>query len=406
VALSNDERRMSSACPICGTREAIMIDQRPHIPILQNRVWPNRGAARAAPLGELDMALCTACGFAWNRAFDADRMIYDPEYDNDQMRSPAFGIHVEAMIDRVLANVPADKTTHLVEVGCGQGAFLMKLALTDRFASLTGFDPAFRGDDGAPINGVTIHKNLFRPEALDLLTHPVQVVVSRHTIEHILHPLSFLDAIRSAMQTTPEACLYLETPDIEWILDKFQPQDLFYEHCSIFSRQALRTACSTAGFEIRSLMPVFGDQYLWAEARPAGETKDIAVKPSFAAAAETFRSKRAHFVNVWRLLITRLAAEKTVWIWGASSKGVTFALLVDPDGERLGGAIDINPNKVDCFMPVTGLPIRGPEAVGDGDIVIVMNSNYRKEIAAQIDAQNISVCLMTLDDIPGPELSA
>jgi hypothetical protein len=35
-----------------------------------------------------------------------------------------------------------------------------------------------------------------------------------------------------------------------------------------------------------------------------------------------------------------------------------------------------------------------------------MNSNYRKEIAAQIDAQNISVCLMTLDDIPSPELSA
>jgi len=38
-------------------------------------------------------------------------------------------------------------------------------------------------------------------------------------------------------------------------------------------------------------------------------------------------------------------------------------------------------------MPVTGLPIRGPEAVGDGDVVIVMNSNYRKEIAAQINAQ-------------------
>jgi len=48
------------------------------------------------------------------------------------------------------------------------------------------------------------------------------------------------------------------------------------------------------------------------------------------------------------------------------------------------------------------LPIRGPEAVGDGDVVIVMNSNYRKEIAAQINAQNVSVCLMTLDDIPRP----
>jgi len=57
-------------------------------------------------------------------------------------------------------------------------------------------------------------------------------------------------------------------------------------------------------------------------------------------------------------------------------------------------------------MPGTGLPIRGPEAVRDGDVVIVMNSNYRKEIAAQIEAQSISVCLMTLDDMLSPELFA
>jgi len=50
-------------------------------------------------------------------------MIYDPEYDNDQMGSPAFGIHVEAMIDRVLAMCRQNKTTHLVEVGCGRARF-------------------------------------------------------------------------------------------------------------------------------------------------------------------------------------------------------------------------------------------------------------------------------------------
>jgi len=63
--------------------------------------------------------------------FDPDQMIYDPEYDNDQMGSPAFGIHVEAMPSTGCWR-RADKTTHLVEVGCRQGAFLMKLALTDR----------------------------------------------------------------------------------------------------------------------------------------------------------------------------------------------------------------------------------------------------------------------------------
>jgi hypothetical protein len=383
----------------------VAIDYRPQVPIQQNRVWPDRAAARAAPLGELDMVLCAACGFAWNHAFDADRMIYDPEYDNDQMGSSAFNAHVDVMVERVLAGAPPDTDTHLIEVGCGQGAFLRKLALTNRFASLTGFDPAFRGDDGACIACVTIHKRLFGPAALGLLTHPAQVVVSRHTIEHIFRPLTFLSTMRAAMTMAPEACLFLETPDIEWILTKFQPQDLFYEHCSIFSREALRVACSTAGFEMHSLVPVFGDQYLWAEARPVRGTLGITVRSSLAAAAETFAAKRDRFVRDWRLLIARLAVEKRVWIWGASSKGVTFALLIDPDGKQLTGAIDVNTNKVGRLMPLTGLPIHGPDAVSEGDVVIVMNSNYRQEIAERIDEQNISVCLMTLDEVPNPELS-
>ena len=247
---------------------------------------------------------------------------------------------------------------------------------------------------------------MFGPAALGLLTHPVQVIVSRHTIEHIFRPLDFLRSIRAAMEMTPEACLFLETPDIEWILAKFQPQDLFYEHCSIFSPEALRLACSRAGFEMRSLELVFGDQYLWAEARPVVGTSDLAVRTSFTAAAENFATRSDRFVKDWRLLLTKLAAAKNVWIWGASSKGVTFALLIDPDGKEFAGAIDINPNKTGRFMPVTGLPIHGPDAVGDGDVVIVMNPRYRQEILQQIDEQNISVCLMTLDDVMSPELFA
>jgi hypothetical protein len=377
----------------------IAIDHRPRLPILQNRVWPDRAVARASPLGKLDMALCTMCGFAWNRAFDPDSMLYDPEYDNDQMRSTAFGMHVEAMVERVLASVSRDADTHLIEVGCGQGAFLRQLALTNRFTSLTGFDPAFRGEDGACVAGMTIHKRLFGPAALDLLSNPIQVVVSRHTIEHIFQPLAFLKTIRAAMETVPAARLFLETPDIGWILDNFQPQDLFYEHCSIFSREALRVACSVAGFEMRSLTPVFGAQYLWAEATPANDTISIAPMSSHAATAEKFSAKRGLFVDDWQRRIAALVVDKTVWIWGASSKGVTFALLVDPLGTLLAGAIDINPNKVGRYMPVTGLPIFGPDAVSDGDVVIVMNSNYRDEIAAQIGARNILVRLLTLDPV-------
>ena len=131
VARSSKECCVISSCPICSTREIVAIDNRPRVPIVQNRVWPERSAAREAPVGALDMVLCAACGFAWNRAFDADRMIYDPEYDNDQTGSPTFSAHADAMIKRVLESVQREAETHLIEVGCGHGAFLGKVYLAN-----------------------------------------------------------------------------------------------------------------------------------------------------------------------------------------------------------------------------------------------------------------------------------
>ena len=78
MATSSRERSVNSACPICSTREMVALDYPPRVPILQNRVWPKRSAARAAPVGALDMVLCAGCGFAWNRLFEAHLMMYDP----------------------------------------------------------------------------------------------------------------------------------------------------------------------------------------------------------------------------------------------------------------------------------------------------------------------------------------
>jgi hypothetical protein len=42
---------VSSACPVCSTREMVAIEYRPRVPIQQTRVWPEGFAARATPVG-------------------------------------------------------------------------------------------------------------------------------------------------------------------------------------------------------------------------------------------------------------------------------------------------------------------------------------------------------------------
>jgi SAM-dependent methyltransferase len=387
---------MSPNCPICRADASILLDRRDNVPLLQNRVWPDRGSAREAPSGALDFALCSVCGFAWNRAFEAGRLVYDPEYNNDQMGSQRFRAHVGAMIERMLKSLPPDHPQHLVEVGCGQGALLADLAQRRRFASLTGFDPAWRGEDGQAIGDITIHRRLFAPDEAGTATRDNDIVVSRHVIEHVADPLAFLRAIRSTMRADVGR-LFLETPDIEWIVETFQPQDLFYEHCSIFSGDALQLALAATGFEALSVERVFDGQYLWAEARPADE-KRISGGCNFAAAARAFAKRREHFVRDWHAAIAEMASS-AVYLWGAASKGVTFALLVDPDGTSLAGAIDINRDKVGRFMPRTGVPIFAPSVLKNGDTVIIMNPSYHVEIAREIAGMGISARLLSLDAI-------
>jgi hypothetical protein len=382
---------MSVPCPICHFTSSILLDRRLRAPLLQNRVWPDRASARAAPTGELDFVLCPACGFAWNRAFSPDRMAYGREYNNDQAGSPRFRTHLAAMIEIMLTHVSNGNPAHLVEIGCGQGAFLAQLARTKYFASLTGFDPAWRGVDGVETGGVTIHRCYFGPAALDLVPHNSSFFVSRHTIEHIADPLAFLRDIRACMGASDNGRLFLETPDIEWIIRTFQPHDLFYEHCSIFSRDGLQVALAASGFEQVSIARVFDEQYLWAEAAPATNERHIEGRCEFVCEATCFAARRARFVDDWRNQIAG-----TTYLWGAASKGVTFALLTDPDGSRLAGAIDVNQEKIGKFLPCTGLPIFSPTVLRDGDTVIVMNPNYRDEIADHIKAIGISARLLSL----------
>jgi hypothetical protein len=88
----------------------------------------------------------------------------------------------------------------------------------------------------------------------------------------------------------------------------------------------------------------------------------------------------------WSGRLAALAADgRRAAVWGAGSKGVTFANSVDRAG-CIDALVDINPHKQGRFVPGTGHPVVGPaELAARGvDLVVVMNPRYRDEIATQL----------------------
>ena len=69
-------------------------------------------------------------------------------------------------------------------------------------------------------------------------------------------------------------------------------------------------------------------------------------------------------------------------VWGAGAKGVTFLNRLAIKRNRCKYVIDIEPNKQNKFIPITGQKVISPEILQKIkiDAVIIMNPIYEREI--------------------------
>ena len=359
-------------CPICGTRQSEMLFERNGVPVLLNRLYPSRAAARAAPLGRLQIAVCTGCGFTFNRCFDPSLVVYAAGYDNDQTGSPCFAAHLDRIRDRLLGLL-AERAARVLEIGCGQAGFLESLVARSAVPiEAVGWDPAWQPRALPPALLVAA-----RTFGADRPAGPAfDLVYARHVIEHVAAPVALLAAMAGVLAPAGRVCV--EVPALEWILAQDQREDFFYEHCNYFSASSLADAFRRAGLRAVQIGTVFGGQYLWAEAALEGATQEIAHAPIRP------RSEAGSF-QASRRRLAALREAGPVMLWGAGAKGVSFAHEVDPTAELLAGLIDINPNKQRRFTPGSGHQVLSPEAAARLGIatILVMNPIYAEEIAVQ-----------------------
>jgi 2-polyprenyl-3-methyl-5-hydroxy-6-metoxy-1,4-benzoquinol methylase len=236
------------------------IFEQKNVPVSQNLLYKTEEFAKNALLGDLDIR-CDDNGFIFNAAFDINKVNYGIEYDNNQSYSPYFEAYIDREIEWLLGNYVSANAS-VVEVGCGKGYYIEKIAKKRSDCKIYGFDTSYNGNVKNHYPNMQIFKKYYDEACKSL--HP-DIVICRHVIEHIHQPEAFLREIRSSM---PEnAILFLETPNIEWILKNEMIFDFFYEHCSYWSKSSLENALKVVGFEPLETKTRFNDQYLWSVSR-------------------------------------------------------------------------------------------------------------------------------------------
>ena len=338
------------------------------------------------------MRVCGECGFVFNAEFDAARLQYGPHYDNTQDCSPTFGHYLDELVRHLVEDLGL-RGKRIVEVGCGKGAFLRRLVTYPGAGNEgVGFDPSYVGPESDLDGKLVFH----RREYGDGSAVPADVVVCRHVIEHLADPVGLLRSVRATLATGQGTRVFFETPSVRWILRNQVFWDFFYEHCALFSTHSLRTAFEEADFCVDTVRHVFEGQYLWAEASPGGPDSTHRDAEDTEELAIAFGRDEQRLAASWKQTLPKLSDRGGVALWGAGAKGSTFANLADPEGRLIDCVVDLNPNKQGRFLPGTGHPIVGYPELARRRIenVILMNPNYREEIAALLVEERISANLI------------
>jgi SAM-dependent methyltransferase len=327
------------------------------LPVLQNRTFADPASARASASADMLLVQDEKSGLIFNQAFDANKLSYDADYQNEQAHSGQFQKHlndVEGIIARHF------KGQELIEVGCGKGYFLE--LLKGLGYAITGIDPAYEGS-----NADVIKAPFTRGLGL-----AADAIVLRHVLEHIQDPVSFLAEIADANQGGQ---IYIEVPCFDWILEHKAWFDLFYEHVNYFRLDDLRRMFGT----VHEAGHLFGGQYLYIVAdlatlrlTPEQPVPRLDLPDGFTASLE----RAVHIVQG--------APQQGSAIWGASSKGVIYSLFLQRAGVAVDRVVDINPAKQGRYLPLSGARVSSPQeamdALPEGANLFVMNSNYLEEI--------------------------
>lgn len=353
--------------------------------------------ALQAARGSIDLAICHQCGLIHNRRFDVSRVGFEPGYEVSLFHTRVFREFIRGVCDRLIERY-ALRNRRILEIGCGRGEFLRLICQSGGNQGI-GIDPtiAQRSTETVGRGNVTFVPGFFQREHTDLLG---DFVCCLSVFEAIAKPLAFLRELREGIGNR-DIPVYFEVFNGFRSIEHGEVWSIHYEQCNYFSLSSLTRLFRRAGFEIIDAAPCYqGDQYLYVEARPAKSPpeSDLLVtshnSPSLEqmiARTEQFDQDYQERKKQWQHRMSKWRREGTdVVAWGSGGKGISFLNAID-DTNVIRGVVDINPDRQQHYIPLSGHAIVDPTTLAgqSPDVVIVTNPLYRNEIETQLSAMNI-----------------
>lgn len=383
-------------CWACNGRELQRFFEVESAPVHCNLLSATSADAARVARGDIRLVICPSCGMIFNTAFEESRLSYGPGYETSLHFSPRFQGYVRELAERLVTDCSLEGKT-ILEIGCGGGEFLHLLCAGGRARGI-GFDMSHQEEYSPSGGDIRIERQPFSSGDPALAA---DFICSRHVLEHIPEPLSFLAQIHTVAERRRGCTVFWEVPNALFTLRDLGIWDIIYEHCSYFTEPSLAQLIDAAGFRAQRVRTAFGDQFLCLEASVDGTGHGRAHPNEIGGLLELAQGFAEHHrrkVDAWAKRLHELNSKgQRLVVWGAGSKGTTFLNTV-PGGADVECVVDVSPRKQGKFVPGTAQRIEAPEKLRGEEnlVVLVMNSLYRGEIQQMLGELDVHAEIATV----------
>jgi len=373
--MSNDATADLKFCPICrGVGQPLL--SLPAQPIYQHPV-PHNAVVPEPHLIDLGWDFCTECAHAWQPEFDARLLenIYRSHYYTPAPEGIGMLFRNDFLAALEAIGVGATPRV-LLEIGASDGDVLAELKRRTGASLAYAFEPNRENAAIARQRGLDVRESFFGADAAGQGMEAVDLVYSRHVIEHVFDLESFFGGLDAV--ATPEADLVLETPSLDYHALSGSIAPFHIEHLHVFALRSLALLAHIHHWELKDSVVSSSGNLIAAFSRGTASV-DIPA-PYLGGLQATLEEQRAH--------LRELFAGRRMIFWGAGSAGIGLANTI---GREPDIWTDGNPNKIGKRFVGAMRRIVSPEnalaqaATRDREeAILVIASSFASEILPQV----------------------
>lgn len=327
-----------AGCPVCRRRGFRTL--------LDLGSWPFSGEYHRRAIGRVFMnrmvlEVCSTCSFVRKRKFSGAQRNYRKIHRATRSQAPKYLRNIFRKISKHFS-----KESMIVEIGSNNGAFLLKLKAMG-FRKVLGIEPSPVLAKESRRSGFSVLCDFFGTNLAGKIIRQwghADLVVCRHTIEHIPDLYSFVQAIHRLLK--PGGHLFLEFPDSKTLFKDIHFYEIWDEHENYFTSFSISEMLARAGYRATNLSSRhFRDAQnlvVWAKKSVSGLPKirrrNQIERNVLASFSSNFKSKRKELIQSIR------AQSAGVIVLGAGHPQTNF-VLASGIGKWVSYFVDDAPEK-------------------------------------------------------------